>query len=178
MEESTAFPELRIPTATGEDVYKPSPGKRNDYHLNGQTQGRPLPARPPLLVVVEDGKRSTFKPERDAKGNFAQQTSTRFGRESKEELRYIDENGRVMLENSLGQLTISRPGRFLGNLLLNLAFFGACFVAFWPILGFQWRHALLQASVLWVVVLLFVWPPVLSRVEETARQRAAAQKPG
>ena len=177
-EESTAFPELRIPTATGEDVYKPSPGKRNDYHLNGQTQGRPLPARPPLLVVVEGDKRSTFKPERDAKGNFAQQTSTRFGRESKEELRYIDENGRVMLENSLGQLTISRPGRFLGNLLLNLAFFGACFAAFWPILGFQWRHALLQAFVLWLVVLLFVWPPVLSRVEETARQRAATRGPG
>ena len=83
-----------------------------------------------------------------------------------------------MLENSLGQLTISRPGRFVGNLLLNLAFLGACFVAFWPILVFQWRHALLQAVVLWAVVLLFVWPPVLSRVEETARQRAAAQKPG
>ena len=177
-EDTAAFPELRIPTATGEEVYKPVPGKRNDYHLNGQTRGQALPSRPPKLDVVEGDKRSTFEPERDDKGNFKQQTSTRFGRESKEPLRYIDEHGRVMVEGSLGQQTISRPGRFIGNLFLNLAFFGACFVALWLLLRFQLLHALIQAFVVWFVVLLFVWPPVLAQVEETARQRAAARGPG
>lgn len=177
-ETTAAFPEMRVPTATGEEVYKPIPGRRNEYHLNGQTRGQALTARPPLLIVVEGDKRSTFKPERDEKGNFKQATSTRFGRESKEPLRYVDESGRVMVEGSLGQLTISRPGRFIGNVLLNLAFFGACFASLWLLLGFQWPHALIQAFVVWGVVLLFVWPPVLAQVESTANERAAARGPG
>jgi hypothetical protein len=172
--DTTTFPELRVPSATGEEVYKPIPGKLNEYHLNGQTRGQALTARPPMLIVIEGDKRSTFKPERDEKGNFKQQTSTRFGRESKEPLRYLDESGRVMVEGSLGQLTVSRPGRFIGNLLLNLGFLGACFVSLWLLLGFQWPHALIQAFVVWGVVLLFVWPPVLAQVERTAAERAAA----
>ena len=173
-EDTAAFPELRIPIASGEEVYKLLPGSRNDYRLNGQTRAKPLPSRPPLVVAVEGDKRSTFKPERDEQGNFKQSSTTRMGRESKEPLRYIDETGRVMVEGSLGQLSVNRPGRFLGNLLLNLMFFAACFVALWLLLRFQWAHALGQAAVLWALILLFVWPPVLARVEATARERAAA----
>ena len=154
-EESAAFPELRVPTTAGEDVFKLRPGTRNEYRLDGRPTGRHLPGRPVAVIVVEGEKRSTFKPDRDAKGNFKVETSTRFGREASEPLRYIDENGRVMDEDTLGILTVRRPGRFVGNLLLNFAFLAACFLALWLLLLFQWPHALGQALVLWAVVFAF-----------------------
>ena len=69
-ETTVAFPEMRVPSGTGEEVYKPIPGKGNEYHLNGQTRGQALTGRPAVLIVDEGDKRSTFQPERDEKGNF------------------------------------------------------------------------------------------------------------
>jgi hypothetical protein len=174
-EDAKPFPELRVPGPGGQEkVYRLRPGTRGDYREDGLSSGKPLPARPREVIVTEETERSVFKPERDEKGNFKERTVVRFGREVKEPLRYIDEKGRVMEEDSLGQLASRfRWGRFLGNCLLNFLFLAVVFVGLWLILRFQWPHALGQAVVLWAVMLLFVLPPLLTRAEQVAQQRAS-----
>lgn len=175
-EDAKPIPELRVPTVGGkEEVYKLRPGTRGEYRLGGLTSGKPMPARPREIIVIEGGERAVFKPERDEKGNFKQRTTTAYGRESKEPLRYLDEKGRVMLEDSFGQLTSFKPGVFFGNLFLNAILFGVLFVSVWLILRFQWPHALGQAVVLWLMLLLFVFPPLLTRAETVSAERAAAR---
>lgn len=175
-EDTKFFPELRVPVPGGrEDVYKLRPGTRGDYRLDGLTSGRPLPTRPPEIVVMEEGQRAVFRPEKDEKGNFKQRTTTGFGRESREPLRYRDESGRMMQEDSLGQLTRFKGGVFFGNILLNLLLFAAMFLPLWLLVEFQWPHALGHAVVLWLILLLFVFPPLLSRAEAIGRERATAQ---
>lgn len=175
-EESKPFPELIVPSGTGRQVvYKLRPGTRGDYRLDGLPSGKQLPTRPAEIIVVEGSEKSVFKPEVDAEGHYKQRSTTSFGRETKEPLRYVDEKGRVMLEDSLGQLAGRfRVGWLLGNLFVNFVLLAACFVALWLLLGFQWPHALGQAVVVWLVMLLFVLPPLLTRAEEVAQQRAAA----
>jgi hypothetical protein len=177
-EDNKPFPELRIPTNRGEEVYRLRPGARLDYRLNGQANGKPLPSRPPHLIVLEDGEKIHFEPQRDAHGNFkTKSTSSVFG-SSEEPLRYTDNKGRVMLENSLGQLSTFRGGRFVANVVINLLFLALWFVVLWLLLRFQWPHALGQAIVFWLVMLLFVMPPLLARAETVARQRAKAAGAG
>ena len=60
----------------------------------------------------------------------------------------------------------------MGNLFLNGLFFLAWFLAFWLILRFQWLHALGQAFVLWLLVLLFVMPYYYGTAESVAEERA------
>lgn len=175
-EDSEFFPELRVPTPGGkEEVYKLRVGTRGDYRIGGVSSGKALPTRPQEIIVLEGSEKSVFKPERDDKGNFKQRSTTGFGRESKEPLRYIDEKGRVMLESSLGQLTRFRTGLFVGNVLLHLLLLAVLFVALWLLLGFQWAHALGQAIVVWLVLLLFVLPHLLRQAEAIAQQRALAR---
>ncbi len=163
------YQELRVPIARGrDDVYKLRPGTRNDYR---RADGKTLPSTPPVIVVMEDDERYTFEPERDEQGNFKRHKVP--GGRSDDPLRYRDEKGRVMVEGSLGQIEAFRGGRFLANVLLNLAFVAACFLALWLLLAFQWPHALGQAVGLALVLLLFVMPPLLSRAESVARERAA-----
>jgi hypothetical protein len=173
-EESKPFPELTVPSTTGkEEVYKLRPGSRNDYRTGGLSSGKALPTRPSQITVMEGSEKSVFKPELDEKGNFKQQTAKSFGVERKEPLRYLDEKGRVMYEDALGQLVSrTRYGWLFGNLFLNFALLAAFFLALWLLMQFQWPHALGQAIVLWVVMLLFVLPPLLTRAEEVARSRA------
>jgi hypothetical protein len=177
-ETTKPYAEMRIPKAqgTGEEVYKLIRGT-HEYRLNGQPSGKPLPSRPSRLIVVEGGEKYTFEPERDSKGNFRMRpvSSSWFGSSQTEALRYVDGKGRVMLESSLGRVSTFRGGRFVGNLLLNIIFFAVWFVALWVVLRFQWPHALLQAVVFWVVMMLFILPPLLTRAEEVAKERAAAR---
>ena len=176
-EPGKSFPELTVTSTTGKpEVYKLRPGTRDDYRLNGLPSGRRLPTRPAEVAVVEEGsEKSVFRPERDEAGNFKQRSATSFGRERQEPLRYVDEKGRVMQEDSLGQLGSKfRFGLFAGNLFVNFVLLAACFVALWLLLQFQWPHALGQAVVLWLVLLLFVLPPLLTSAEQVARERAAA----
>jgi hypothetical protein len=178
-DDSKPFPELRIPKdKKGEDVYRLVPGTRTEYRLNGHPTGKVLPSRPNYVIVVEDGERHVFKPERDDKGNFkarSASSSSWLGSAATEELRYIDEKDRVMVESSLGQLSTFRGGRFFGNLFLNFFFLAAWFLVLWLLLRFGWPHALGQAVVFWGVMQLFVLPPVLTRVETVAKERAQAR---
>ena len=48
-------------------------------------------------------------------------------------------------------------------------------VSLWLLLQFQWPHALGQAFVFWGIMILFVMPPVLTRAENVAKERAAAR---
>lgn len=170
------FPELLVPTASGkEDVYKLRAGTRNEYRLGGLSSGKALPTRPAEVIVVEDGAKASFKPERDEQGNFKQRSTKGLWGESKEPLRYLDEKGRVMYEDGLGTLASYKPGWLLGNLVLNFLLLGVLFGALWVALEFQWPHALGQAVVIWGVLLLFVMPPLLTRAEQVAREREAAR---
>jgi hypothetical protein len=176
-DDSKRFDELRVPRDKTEDVYRlVRGGARGEYRLKGQPTGKVLPSRPKKIIVVEGDERYTFEPERDAQGNFkARTTSSWFGSSSSDELRYIDNRGRVMLESSLGQLSTFRGGRFVGNLFLSFLLLAAFFAALWLILRFQWPHALGQAFVFWGVMQLFILPPVLTRVETVAKERAQAR---
>jgi hypothetical protein len=177
-ENSPPFAELRIPKHSGgEDVYRLRPRTNLDYRLNGRPDGKPLPTRPQRIIVVEGEERYTFEPERDAKGNFkTRTTSSWFGSSQSDDLRYIDNKGRVMVESSLGQLSTFRGSWLFGNLVVNFLLLAVAFVVLWLLLCFQWPHALGQAVVLWVVLLLFVLPPVLTRAETVAKQRAEARR--
>lgn len=177
-EDSPMIPELRVPNSAtgGEDIYKLRRGTR-EYTIGGRPNGNPLPDRPlPHVVAVEregdEVRKSTFKPERDEAGQFVQrERRSWFGGSTKEPLRYIDENGRVMYEKGFGQLSQVRGSWFLGNVLLNLLLLAVTFVALWLVLNFQLAHALGQAVVVWIM-LLFALTPLLSKVEAVAKQRA------
>lgn len=177
-DQSKPFPQLIVPSATGkEEVYKLRPGTRDEYRLDGLPTGRRLPSRPSEIIVVDGSDKYVFKPERDENGNFKARTTTHFGTPKEEPLRYLDEQGRVILEDSPGQLANRfRFGIFIMNLFLNFALLGVLFAAFWVILDFQWPHALGQAVVVWLVLLVFVLPPLLTSSEEVARERAAARE--
>jgi hypothetical protein len=165
------YPELRVLDGKGKElVYKlQQPG--NIYRLPG---GKALTGTPPAIVVIEGDDRYTFEPERDAERNFKRRKVP--GGRSEDPLIYRDQKGRVMVEGSLGQIETFRGGMFLANVLLNLALVAACFLALWLLLGFQWPHALGQAVVLALLLLLFVMPQLLKRVEDVARERAAASR--
>ncbi len=164
-ESQKPFDELRVPGPGGrEEVYRRRPN--GEYRLDGKTRGKLLPATPPRIVVVEDGQRYTFEPERDEQGNFKRRKVP--GGSSEEPLLYRDEKGRVMQEGSLGQRAVFRGGRLLGNVVLNLALFASAFLGLWLLLRFQWAHALGQAIVLCLLLLLFIIPQLLSRAEKAA----------
>jgi hypothetical protein len=178
-EEGKPFPELRVPKpGGGEEVYRRRPGAGLDYYLDGKATGKKLRGRPERIVVVEDGERYTFEPERDAKGNFKVRTSRSWFGSTQENLRYFDGKGRVMEETSLGKVSTFRGGWLLGNLVLNFLLLAAWFLVLWLVMRFQWPHALGQALVFWGVMLIFVLPPVLTRAEDVAKQRAQARALG
>lgn len=167
-EQVKQFDELRVPVSQERDeVYRRRPGTRSEYHLDGLPSGRPLPSTPPKIVVEENGERYTFEPQRDAQGHFKRRPG--------EPLRYLDEKGRVMVEGALGQIETFRTGWFVANLVLNLAFLTAAFLGLWLLAHFQWLHALGQAIVLSLLLLLFVMPQLLSRAERVAQERAVAR---
>ncbi len=171
-ETSVAFPELRVPGSGGkEEVYTLRPGSRNEYR---SASGKSLPSTPDKIIVTEGDKQSTFEPRRDAKGNLERQKVGGMA----DPLRYKDAAGRIMLEGQLGQIETSSGSVFIGSLILHLFFVAACFLALWLLVRFQWMHALGQAVVLAVALLLFVLPPILGKAEAVAKANAALRKQG
>jgi hypothetical protein len=130
---------------------------------------RLLPDRPDKIIVVEGGQQHVFLPERDAKGHFKVAPG--------ESLRYYEEGakGRYMVEGQWGRVASYRFGRLVLDLFLNLLHFVVWWLVLWLLLRFQWSHALGLAVAFWAVMTLFVLPPLLTRAEEVARQRAGTQ---
>jgi hypothetical protein len=173
-EDSKQFAELYIPKPGSKDKYDLYRLSGGTYKLNGNPAGKPLPQQPDRVKVIEDGQEYIFEPERDAKGNFkARTTKSTFGSVS-EYQRYIDGKGRVM--TTLGKISTFHGGWLFLNLLLNFLLLSVWFVALWLLVRFQWAHALGQAFVFWSVMLVFVLPPLLSRVEGVAKQREEARR--
>jgi len=175
-EVSEPFAEMWVPNEKGEwERYRYLRGLR-EYRRDGNEKLPPLPSRPSSLKVKpKDGPERIFKPERDEKGKLLIRKSQSLFSSQDEPLRYVDGSGAIMLEGSLGQVTTFKSGNFLMNVFLNLVVFLAWFGALWPILRFQWSHALGQAFVFWLVLMLFVLPPLVSWTEAVAAERAVAQ---
>jgi hypothetical protein len=162
------FKEMHLVEGGAEKTYVRSKVS-GEYHLRGQPD-RKLPSAPDAdLIVEENGKKYTFKPERDAQGKLLR----RENRGGKQELRYVDENRRVMVEGRLGRLETFSFGLFMGDLLLNVLFFAACFLSIWLLVRFQWLHALGHAVVLTLMVWLFALPPILDYAKAVAEKKAA-----
>jgi hypothetical protein len=175
---SAPFPDVWVPTDKGEtERFRYIKGLKQ-YHQNGNERLKQMPSRPASITVKEGDKTSVFKPERDEKGNLLIRKNKTMFASQDEPLRYVDEGGRVMLEDSLGQVTTFKTGNFFLNVFLNLLMLVAWFVALWPVMRFQWAHALGQAVVFWVVMMLFVMPPVLELTESVAKDRAKAAAAG
>ncbi len=150
-------------------------GTRQEYRLNGRPNAPTLPPEPKSLFIEEDGQKVEFRPERDASGNLLRRKTTAWFSSVSEHLRYVDSRGRIMEEGSLGQFTKFKGGALMMNLFLNALLFAACFLGLWLLARFQWPHALGQAVILWVLLLLTVIPPVIKSVEENAPPAAKAE---
>ena len=109
------------------------------------------------IIVEEDGERRRFEAETE-KGAF------------KDPLRYVEVGGRgrVMTGDALGEVTVTRWGWLVGNLLLNLAHLAVWFVGLWLVLEFQWPHALGLAAALAVSFAMVVWPLIRDQVPHAA----------
>lgn len=121
------------------------------------------------IIVEEDGQRRRFAAEMNPDGTFHT--------EPNQPLRYVevDGRGRVMTENVPGEVTTTRTGLLVGNLLLNLAHFLVWFACLWLLLRFQWSHAFGLAIALWLAFALVVWPVLQAQVRKaTAATPAAA----
>ena len=174
VEHREPYEELRVVTRGRKEpeVYKLRRSARGGWEY--RRDGRQLPSRPERVLVREGDQTYTFEPERDAAGNFKVRTPPWYSLSRQSEpLRYQDERGLVMLEGQFGQVSTFRTGALVLHLSLNLLHLAAWFLCVWLLLGFQWPHALGQAFVFWGVTTLFVLPPLLTRAEEVARQRAA-----
>jgi hypothetical protein len=167
-EEQKPYPELRIRRDGREEVYLLRKDERGRPEYRRDKDNRLLPARPDKIIAVEGGQQHVYLPERDAKGNFKVETG--------QSLRYYEEGnpGQYMVEGG-GRVASYRFGRLVLDLFLNALHFVVWWAVLWLLLRFQWSHALGLAIAFWAAMTLFVLPPLLTRAEEVARQRAAAQ---
>ena len=158
--DSRELPIKAVVYAEGKEVeVKPVPGQKTYVDARGQR----LQTRPMAVIVEEDGERVRFDAEKDEKGYFKAGQS--------ELLRYLDSRGRVMTEDGLGSLAVSRWGLFLGNVLLNLLHFGVWFVCCWLLLRYQWGHALGVAFVFWLIMTISVSEMIVQRVERAKKEQ-------
>jgi len=147
----------------GKEVHytqRKNPAGRSEYRDNNN---KLLPSRPEAVLILEDGEKVRFDPEKDSQGNYKA--------EKGQLLRYKDSRGRVMYEDSIGHLSQPRTGLFFGYFLLNALHFAVWFAALWLILRFQWTHALGITAVFWLVMTLLVVPMLITQVEDVARNK-------
>jgi hypothetical protein len=133
-------------------------------YRNGQDV---MPRRPLKIIVVENDQKIVFEPDHDAKGQFKAERG--------QPLFYRDSKGRAMREGTFELEPTFRVFPILFGLFLNGTYFALWFVCLWLLLRFQLWHALGLAIVLYVVMLLFIIGPVMSRAEEVARPKPVPQ---
>jgi hypothetical protein len=164
--DTTPFPSLFIPgegTGAADVEYKltkVAEGKKvHDEYRHEQT---PIPSRPRKVIVVgENGEKIEFKPDMDAKGQFKTDRG--------QPLFYRDEKGHALREGTFEREGSYRLGPFFFGVMLNVTFLVVWFVCLWLLLRYQLWHAIGLAIVLYVVMLLFIVAPVMSRAETAAR---------
>src|SRR5262249_20632443 len=97
-----------------------------------------------------------FLPERDADGKFKTRKVDTIGGAQEQPLEYKDAKGRVMVEGQLGRTGRFRFGWFMANVALNLLHLVVWVLVLWLLLEFHFWHAVGQAIVVWMVLMLFV----------------------
>jgi hypothetical protein len=165
--ESKQYPQMEVYTGKTKETFRLGKDSQGvAVYRNANPNARPqLPSRPDRIVVKEDDKETVYEPERDARGKFAPRPNVG--------LRYNEQGGsRYMVEGHLGRVETFYTSRLLLNLLLNGLHFAVWFAVLWLLLRFAWPMALVQAGVFWLVMTLFVLPPLLTQAETVARQRA------
>jgi hypothetical protein len=152
---SEPYKELRVTTQDGDKSFKLF--KAGTYTSDGLSPSaerrNAMPSRPDKITVEEGGKEVVFERKEEVPGGW---------------LMYRDASGRTMSTSQLGVVTTTK-GSWVLNLLVNLLFLGAWFACLWFLLEFQWTHALIQAAIVWIVMLLFVVGPLLSYAENLGK---------
>lgn len=166
-EEGKAEEELQLRTRY--ELVK-TPHGPAQYRKDGLVHGPELPPRPEEIIVKEGDEEVSFKPDRDANGNFkVEEVNSVLAPTRKKPLQYRDARGRVMEEGSLGTLTYSRTGQLIVNCMLNLLHLLLWLGCLWVALRFQFGHALLMALGCWLVMTFFIIGPLFTRAEAAAR---------
>jgi hypothetical protein len=173
------FKEFRVITQDGkEETYKPA-GKNArgqvEYKLNGQPNEHKPQGRPLKVIVKENGEDVIFEPEMEpGKGKDGSAGREHFKVEKGGSLRYYDKkSGRYMQEGYFNEASKFAWGKLTVNLLLNLLHFVVWVAVLWYVLEFRFWHAFGLGIIAWGAATLLLLPPILSRTEEIARQRAA-----
>jgi hypothetical protein len=150
------------------------PGKGPpQYRKDGLVHGAELPPRPEEIIVREGDEEVSFKPDRDANGNYKiEEDKGFFTPPTKRPLKYRDARNRVMEEGSLGVLPVPpRTGQIVVNCLLNFGLLGVWFACVWLLLRFQAGHAFLMALACWLVMLFCIVGPAFDRAERAAKSQ-------
>jgi hypothetical protein len=158
--EDKEYKEVHVPGKKGEEVYKARHDEQGHTVFFNQANQR-LANNPKEIIIVDKGERRFFKPVPGETGG------TRH---------YRDEHGGTIQAGDWGLVSTYHPSWLFMNLLLNALFFVVWFLCLWLLLQFQWGHAFGLAVVFWGVALLFILPPILTRAEVVAQERAAAKK--
>ena len=130
-----------------------------------------------VAIIIEEKqgdevKRTRFNAEMKD-GKFAQKEA----RGIQQPLRYEEEDGnRFMVEQGMGRIISYRKGKLFGNILINLVHFALWFAVLWPILRFQWPHALGFGFICWLAVTLALVPFLLDRSRTASEKKAAGPK--
>ena len=151
-------------------------GTRPEYRdANGHVWSRSSSGMMVAIIVEEKKGDETVKTRFNAEmkdGKFA----PRAPRGVEQSLRYIEENGsRFMPEDQLGKIVSYRRGRLFLVVLLNAVHFAIWFAVLWPLLRFQWAHALGFAFIGWLVLTLALVPYLLTTSRTAAAKKHAAR---
>ena len=138
---------------------------RTTYSYQHLRTGRNLnwPRDVTAIILKEDNEEVRYDGEKTGEGAYR---------------RFVGPDGWVIVEYDTGPAGPPERSSFwlwLVNALLNLFHFGLWFVCLWLLLRFQWAHALGLAVVLWLVVLLAVFPLLTDRTKAAVDQKPAAR---
>lgn len=102
------------------------------------------------IDLPEDGKKTRFDASIDSKGTYVRDGDN---------VQFSEKGGSRYLESErLHRVYIPSSGAYLAAIALNVVVFVVWFVAFWPILRFNFGHALILAVIFGTVSVLMLMP--------------------
>jgi hypothetical protein len=160
------------------------------YHRQRVPQGS-RPARPEFIsdlaphrpwpgsdavILKEDDRDVTYTMVVDPKGKVKE--SGGFFSPATKANTYKNDRGKIITEDMirLGQIDSTHWGSLGLYFLLNVIFIALWFVALWPLLQFQWTHALGLAVVFFITAMIFVVPPLMERIDRFADAQPVVAK--
>jgi hypothetical protein len=169
--EFTKFQSERLKKTTTFELKK-GPQGRHEFR-DSETNQRW--SRSDAIIVEEDGQKVRFEPDRDEKGNYKTEKARApagfgwfLGPGGEQPLQYRDNRGRVMSEESVGRVSVTRWGLIFGNIALNFMHFALWFVCLWLLLRYTWPQSLGLAVVFWLLLTVPLLPMLFGQAEEMA----------